>query len=206
MKRLILALSFCLATALPLFAQDPLVVSQPSGARAAGAGPTTFSAAGLIAQGRSTTDTATQNTWNVTSVSIPANTLNATSDTLVVDFGLLNANNTNTHEHNVYFAPSTATCSGTSATVCDAGCQILPVVSNTTAFGFVNLRALITRTGSATEDFTRTLGGTNQAWTTGTCSVDTTVATKVVFGVRNTSAAAASLAQLTYWIWYAPHP
>lgn len=152
----------------------------------------------MISRARTTTDNATQNTWNVVSQSLNANVLNQDGRTLEFVVGLLGANNANTHEYQAYFSASSATCGGTGAAMCDTGCIVLPSVTNTTAFNGEVLRVFITRTSSGNQDYIRALaGGANIAQTVGTCSIADSGATKLVFGTRNTSAAAASLAQVT---------
>jgi hypothetical protein len=168
----------------------------------AGGGTDTVRAGGLLFTGRTTTDNATVNTWNVVSQAISAATLNTNGQTLVFQVGLLGANNTNTHEYQAYFSNSSATCGGTNAALCDAGCIVLPSITNTTAFAPEELRITITRTGSSTQDYSRFVLGSTTAITAGTCSITDTSAMKLVFGTRNTTAGAASLAQVSYWVWY----
>lgn len=166
----------------------------------AGGGSDLVRAGGLLFTGRSTTDTAVQNTWNVVSQAISASTLNTNGQTLEYQVAILGANNANTHEYQAYFSASSATCSGTGAAMCDTGCIIVPSITNTTAFAGETLRILITRTGSSTQDYGREALGVSTSMTAGTCSITDTGATKLVVGVRNTTAAAASLAQISYWV------
>lgn len=169
----------------------------------AGGGTSTLRVGGLLTTGRSVTDTATQNDWQVTSVALDAALLNTNGQTIKWELGLLGANNANTHEYQAYFANSSSVCSGSGAAMCTTGCIILPGVTNTTAFNGEEFQVRITRTGSSTQDYTRALhGGGNTSHTTGTCSITDTSAMKLVFGTRNTTAAAASLAQLSYVVWF----
>ena len=168
---------------------------------------TTFKAGGVIATDTKTSDTAVQNVWQVQSIPIAANLLAHTGDVLEIELFLLGANNTNTHEYNAFFAPATATCSGTGATVCDAGCFVLPGVTNTVAFNGEKLDVVLTQATGSNQNYGRALlGGGNFAQGAGGCTVDTTAATKFVFATRNTTTSAASLAQVSTVVKFFPVP
>lgn len=178
---------------------NPLITGASSGPARAGGGTSTYNPGGyFVAPARTTTDTAVQNTWQVVTVAVPANTLAVNGQTAKFIVDLLGANNANTHEYEAYFSASTATCGSTGANVCNSGCFILPSVTNTTAFATVHMEVDIIRTGSATQDYGRQSQGTNTNTAIGTCTIDLTADSKFVFATRNTSAAAASLAQLDY--------
>lgn len=171
---------------------------------AAGGGTDTILPSGILSYQRTTTDNATLNTWNVISSPVSASTLNNNNgQTLRFVVGLLGANNVNTHEYQAYFADTSSTCGGTGAALCTTGCLVLPSVTNTTAFAQERLEVEIPRVSSGNQDFVRALTGSiNQAWAVGTCTLTDTNATKLVFGTRNTSAGAASLAQVDAWVYF----
>lgn len=204
MKRTLTSVILAILALAPISAQQVLSIT-PTPGTAISAGTASFLPEGLLFSGRSVTDNATQNTWNVVSQTISANTLVSDGSVLSYRVGLVGANNTNTHEYQAYFSASSATCGGTGASLCNSGCIVLPSVTNTVAFNGEILQVDVIRTASNTEDYTRMLvGGGNTAQTTGTCSIDLTADTKFVIGTRNTSAAAASLAQVTYTVRISP--
>lgn len=177
---------------------NPLVTGA-QGPERAGSGTSTFRSSGLFANwARSVADTALLNDWNVVTIPIPANTLSVNGHTARLYLGYLGANNANTHEIQAYYAASTSVCSGTGAAMCTTGCLVLPGITNAAAFANQIIDVAIVRTAAATQDYLRFLNGNNTATAVGTCAIDTTAATKFVFGSRNTTAAAASIAQITY--------
>ena len=208
MKRILLTLALLATLAAAALAQNtvttnPLITGM-EGIQKAGTSTETYRSSGMFDRGRSTTDNATINTWNVHTINVPAGMLAAVGDTVQAEFRLLGANNVNTHEYQAYFSNSTATCGGTGANLCNAGCFMLPAITNTIAFATELLTIEVQKTGSNTQDAARFVVGSNQAWAVNTCTITDTADAKFVFGSRNTSASAASLAQVWWYAVYRP--
>ena len=170
----------------------------------AGTGTGTFKPGGLLCQNITPiVDALVQNQWNVASCSIPANTLVSNGDTLRVNATWRTAGNGNTKGFQLWYSLATATCSGTGANLCDSGCNMSnaqttvgngiginhrnELIKNSTGVvvnnGFIVTGSVVPATGSLQFD----------------CSVDMTAATKLTLGVRNESAAAASISDIENW-------
>jgi hypothetical protein len=183
----------------------PAYTNEP--ALQAGTGTATAKPAGLVCQNAvSVVDSATQNTWYTTTCSVPANTLATDGDTLTVEAPNFLANNSNTKGFQVWYTLTTANCTGqTSGSACTTGCLI---VSGTTSGSNQGLQQKVTisRTGSATEvgyGGSHT-GGAIVATGYASCAIDTTANGQIVFGTRNTSAAAISSQGSFLNVWFSP--
>jgi hypothetical protein len=170
----------------------------------------TYHPGGIICQmTTSITDAATVNQWNVGTCapSIPANVLGRSGDSLVIDVGFQVATNGSTKEYELYFAPDTATCSGTGADACNAGCKL---VENSTASSAIagNPKYVVTRTSTGNQKYYGFLPITTSVQRTDSsaCTITETAASKVVFAVRNTSGSAASVTNSMINVWYYPAP
>lgn len=187
---------------------NPLIVGSTSIQRVGSASGenSTFRPGGLVDFVRDVTDTAAINEWQTLTLPLGAGALARADDSVLVRWGLLGAANANTHEYQTYFSLATATCGGTAAALCNSGCIILPSVTNTTSTAAVRYEVLLTRLTATTQDYERAITGTNQAWFTGGCTIDLAQATKFTVGSRNTSAAAASMVQMSAWLFSYPAP
>lgn len=169
-----------------------------------GTGTGTLKAGGIIAQMlTSITDASVQNQWNVGSVAIPANTLAVDGDTLQIQVAYTLATNANTKPYQLYFAASSATCSGSGATVCNSGCQLQSNSTTSSALSAIDIYT-ITRTSSGNQKYYGTLPITSSIQRTdlGVCAITDTAATQIAFGIRNNDAAAASVAASIINVWY----
>lgn len=152
-------------------------------------------------------DASIQNQWNVTSCQISANTLVTNGDTLQILAGFRVPANTNAREYALFLAPTTATCSGTGAALCDAGCQLpFAAITHSTSNGSVDMDYTVTRTGAATQTARgRSISvAATQGQVTSACTLTSTAALKVAIGARNTAAAATSVVNSILHVLYFP--
>lgn len=165
----------------------------------AGSGSDTYKPAGLVCQQLTPlVDASVQSQWNVISCAILANVLSANGAMLHVTTQHRTATNANTKAYQLWYAPSTATCSGSNAAICDAGCNVSGALTTTGSAVGIRLEYNIFRTAAGAASSTGWAVAASTINATGgitiACTVDETAATKIVYGVRNDDAAAASIA------------
>jgi hypothetical protein len=156
-------------------------------------------------------DASMQNTWNVVSCAIPANTLARNGDTLVVELAWHAAANTDRKRSQLYWSLASAVCGGTDAApdaaLCTSGCQ---VTSNSTVSSAIAEIAIqtITRTaaGAQTVYGFQPAAASNQRTDAAACTIDETAAATITWAVRNEDASAASTDRsiLNVWKYGAP--
>ncbi len=176
--------------------QGVLQLSGQTTTFSAGTGTGSIKASGIICSNlTNVTDAATQNTWNLITCTIPANTLVTNGDTLKVESWGLLAANANAKEYQLEYTATTDTCSGTNAAICLAGCNILD--SNTTASAAAQGFMLeFVKTGATTHKasgYALTASSVQANTANAACTSTDTVDNQIVVGWRNTAAAAASI-------------
>lgn len=166
----------------------------------AGGGAGTFKSSGILCDsvagscGCTTfTDAGVQNQWNVLTCTLPAATLATNGDEIRMLVEYEAAANSNTKEMQVFW--NGGTCGGTSAALCTTGTTAWGTgVTNTSSGASMTASFRIKRTASGAQSTfaimrasTANIGQDAKAAT-----VTDTAAIPVVFGIRNTAAAAAS--------------
>jgi len=137
-------------------------------------------------------DTATLNTWNLQTCTLPASTLATNGDDVEAIIDGKTANNANNKEFQVYW--NGGTCGGTGAAACTTGTQLFDSTTATQA-NTIGIRARFKRSTSGNQLIFFTIRAStaflNQGATT--AAVTDTATIPVVLAARNTSAGAATL-------------
>lgn len=185
------------STAAPSFTTAPSVVSLTA---KGGTGTGTFKAGGQICDTvggtcscSTMTDAATINQWNVITCTLPASSLAANGDEILLTIEFQNANNANTKEYQAYW--NGGTCSGTGATMCSSGTSLWGSgITTTSAATLLSATGRIKRTTSGNQDLLSRIMSSTAIIGTGatTASVTDTNTIAIAFGGRNTSASAAT--------------
>src|SRR3990172_2891148 len=171
-----------------------------------GTGPTYYTiGTGIAGQSlTSVTDAAVQNQWNVDSISINQPwTYLVAGETFKYEFSWRTATNGNTKEFQAWFAPTTATCSGTGASLCNSGCQLVGNTTIGSAIG-VKFEAVFVRDSANNQKGWQEtkVNGSTISGNTVTCTITETANAKFVYGVRNTSASATSINGSFGQLWF----
>lgn len=133
-------------------------------------------------------DAATINQWNFFQCTIPASALARNGDTLFVEIDWKNANNANTKQSQGYW--NGGTCGGTGASMCTTGTQAFSGSSATTNGGYDWFKVQRVSSGNqAVMGFQ----GTQYFNQYTAATVTDTATVPIMWGVRNTSASAASV-------------